>query len=334
MERLEQVELVPFQSGIAAGTDAVMTAHIYFPALMGQSMLPATLSPAIVRQLLRGRLGYQGISMTDCLEMNAVARTVGVSAGAVMALQAGNDLLLISHLFDRQLAAIKALETAVLTGEISREQLAEAAQRIITLKQRLLAGTPRSRTTQDLTLVGCPEHQTLSQHIYERSITLVRDTGRLLPLQLQPGQRLLLVYPQRTILTQAEDKRYPETFLVEQLRLRHSDIEVFTLTAQTTAEDLEALYLTARTADVILMLTVNALLDSRQVTTMQGLLHSGRPVIGLAAYSPYDLLAFPALGTYLTTCEYTRPAIAAAIRVLFGDIQPQGKLPVSLPGLV
>ncbi len=81
MERLERIELVPFKSGIAAGTDLVMTAHIYFPALMGGTHLPATLSAAVVRQLLREQLGFQGIILTDCLEMNAVSETVGVGKG-------------------------------------------------------------------------------------------------------------------------------------------------------------------------------------------------------------------------------------------------------------
>ena len=82
-----------------------------------------------------------------------------------------------------------------------------------------------------------------------------------------------------------------------------------------------------------MLVTVNALLDPQQVKTMQMLLQTGKQLLGLAVYSPYDLLAFPELGTYLVTYEYTHPAIAAAIRVIFGEAKPSGKLPVSLPGL-
>jgi beta-N-acetylhexosaminidase len=81
------------------------------------------------------------------------------------------------------------------------------------------------------------------------------------------------------------------------------------------------------------MVTVNVLHDPPQVQLMQELIKIGRPLIGLAPYSPYDLLAFPELGTYLVTYEYTAPAIVTAVRVLFGEIAPQGRLPVSLPGL-
>lgn len=333
MERLEQLELVPFKSGIAAGTDCVMTAHISFPALMGETDLPATLSPTVIRQLLREQLNFQGVIMTDCLEMNAISETVGVGRGAVLAQQAGNDLILISHLYERQLAGIEALKAAVQSGEISPEQIEQAAARILALKERLQRRAEQQSTAPNLDWVGCEAHRQLRDQIYERSITLVRDQQHLLPLHLEPEQHLLVVYTHRDIWTQVEDKGYPEEFLLESLRQRHANTSAIVLSELTTPAEYEQLYHSAEEADVILMVTVNALLDQQQVKVMHRLLATERPLIGLATYSPYDLLAFPELGTYLVTCEYTQPAIAAATRVLFGEIQPQGKLPVSLPGL-
>ena len=333
MERLERIELVPFRSGIAAGTDCVMTAHIYFPALMGTTNLPATLSPAVIRQLLREQLGFQGVIMTDCLEMNAVSETVGVGRGAVLAKQAGNDLMLISHRYDRQLAGLEALKAAVQAGAIAPEAIQEAAERILALKQRLGEREQRRSTTPTLADVGSAAHRRLSDQIYARSTTLVRNEHKLLPLHLEPDQRLLLVYTHRDSWTQVEDKGYPEAFLVECVRQRHAHTEVIVLSEKTASADYERLYSAAREADAILMVTVNALHDPQQAQVMQEFIKLGRPLIGLAPYSPYDLLAFPELATYLVTYEYTRPAIAAAVRVLFGESSPQGKLPVSLPGL-
>ncbi|HEX7737053.1 MAG TPA: beta-N-acetylhexosaminidase [Ktedonobacteraceae bacterium] len=334
LERLEQIELVPFKSGIAAGTDSVMTAHIYFPALMGEEAdLPATLSPAVIGQLLRQQLGFQGVIMTDCLEMNAVSETVGVGRGTVLAKQAGNDLILISHLYERQLAGIESLKAAVQSGEVTPEQIRQSAERIIALKERLRERAEKQGTEQSVEWVGCAAHLSLRDQIYERAITLVRDTPEVLPLNLEPGQQLLVVYTHREIWTQVEDKGYPEDFLVASLRQRHANTRAIVLSEQTTPAEYEQLYSVAREASVILMVTVNALLDQQQINVMQRLLESGRPLIGLAAYNPYDLLAFPELGTYLVTYEYTQPAISAAVRALFGEIQPQGKLPVSLPDL-
>jgi len=85
--------------------------------------------------------------------------------------------------------------------------------------------------------------------------------------------------------------------------------------------------------DVLIVVTVNAHLDSRQAELMQRLVQSGRRVVGIAVCNPYDLLVFPQLRTYLVTYEYTQPALAAAVRVLFGEISARGRLPVSLPGL-
>lgn len=334
LSRLEQLELVPFKKGIAAGTDGVMTAHIYFPALMGETTLPATLSPEVVSQLLREQLGFQGIIMTDCLEMKAISETVGVGRGAVLAHKAGNDLILISHRYERQLAGLEALKEAVRSGEITPEQIRQAAERVLALKVRLQHQAEEQPAGQDLALVGSEAHLQLSKQIYERSVTLVRDSRQILPLDLAPEQELLVVYTHRDIWTQVEDKGYPEGFLVASLRQHHANTRTIVLSTQTTPTEYEQLYQTAAEASAtILMISVNALLDQQQVTVMQRLLATGRPVIGLAAYNPYDLLAFPELDAYLVTYEYTRPAIAAAVRLLFGEIQSQGKLPVSLPGL-
>lgn len=334
MERLQQLELVPFKSGIAAGTDCVMTAHIYFPALMGDATLPATLSSEVIQGLLRGQLGFQGVVMTDCLEMNAVSESVGVARGAVLAKQAGNDLILISHRYDRQFAGIESLKAAIQAREIAPESIQQSVERVLALKERLQGrGEKQAAAGQTFYWVGCEAHQKLRDQIYERSTTLVRDQKELLPLCLEPEQRLLVVYTHRDIWTQVEDKGYPEEFLVESLRQRHSRTDAFVLHEQTTPAEYEQLSSAARAADAILMVTVNALHDPTQVKVMQDLLATARPVIGLAPYSPYDLLAFPGLGTYIVTYEYTRPAIAAAVRALFGEIQPQGTLPVSLPGL-
>jgi beta-N-acetylhexosaminidase len=333
LARLENVELVPFTCSIAAGTDCVMTAHIYFPALMGATALPATLSPTMVRQLLRERFGFQGVVITDCLEMNAVSETVGVGRGSVLAHLAGNDLLLISHRYDRQLMGIKALKAAVQSGEIMPAQIREATSRVLALKNRLGERARQQAVAPTLADVGCASHHQLRDQIYERSVTLVRDTQTLLPLHLQPEQRLLVVLSHRAAWTQVEDRGYPEALLLASLRQRHANMDAIVLSEQTSQADYERVYSAARQADVTLMVTVNVLHDPPQVQLMQELIKIGRPLIGLAPYSPYDLLAFPELGTYLVTYEYTAPAIVTAVRVLFGEIAPQGRLPVSLPGL-
>src|SRR6266581_3762970 len=127
LEQLEAIELVPFKSGIEAGADSVMIAHISFPAVTHQEALPATVSPAIVRGLLREKLGFDGVIISDCMEMYGVAETIGTERAAVMALQAGVDLVLVSHTYARQLGSIEAIQLALQAGNLPPEVVRLAA---------------------------------------------------------------------------------------------------------------------------------------------------------------------------------------------------------------
>lgn len=97
LERLEKVELLPFRQAIAAGVDSVMVAHVFFPALEAEEGVPATLSPSVVTGLLREKMGFNGVVVTDCMEMDSISKTIGTVEGALQALKAGADMLIISH---------------------------------------------------------------------------------------------------------------------------------------------------------------------------------------------------------------------------------------------
>lgn len=329
MDRLETTELLPFKSGIEAGADCVMIAHIAFPSLTHDEHLPATLSPAIVRGLLREQMRFDGVIISDCLEMNAISATVGVPRGAVLALQAGIDLVLISHQYARQQAAIEAIQRAVQAGELLAEAVAQAARRVIALKERALSweDLPPSSAT---TVIGSESHQALRDTAYALSTTLVKNEKGLLPLHLASGDRLLLLIPRRTALTVVEDGHYPHDFLLEHVQQRHTNTTALFISPQPTRADFAEIERVVKEANTVIMVTVNAYQDRQQGELMQRLLQSERPIIGLAVYSPYDFLTFPELSTYMVTYEYTKSALAAATRVLFGETQPRGRLPVSL----
>ena len=352
MHRLDSLELVPFRGGIEAGADSVMIAHIAFPSLTGDANLPATLSPAIVRGLLREQLGFSGVIISDCLEMKAISENVGVGLGAVKALQAGVDLILISHLHPRQRAGINALLTAVQMGEVSQDMVNQAVERVMRLKAQHLSWENVPDATRPVE-VRSEAHRQLRDHAYALSTTMVKDEANLLPLnsvgadvsrplpidrpvpsfRMEPHDQILIVYPQRENWTQVEDRHYPHEFFVESIQHRHAHTIAMPITSTSTRFDYEAIYQSARTSALVIMVTVNAYLDALQVEVMRGLLGTGRPVVGIAVYNPYDLLAFPELPTYLVTYEYTKPALASVVQVLFGDTEPKGRLPVSLPGL-
>ena len=330
LERLEQVELAPFRGGIEAGADSVMSAHIAFPAIAGRADIPATLSPAIIQDLLREQLGFGGVVISDCLEMQAVADTVGIARGSVLALLAGINLVLISHLYPRQQSGIEAALQAVQAGELPYATLRQAVERVLQLKSLRLSweSLPSGEVPS---WVGGAQHCRLSEDAYDLSTTLVRNDDGLVPLCLQPHERIVVLSSAKDMRSQAEDRQYSSVALVESLRRYHENVESLTIPANFKEEDIPPLLAATGQFDLVIMVTVNANRDPQQAAIMRALLQSGQRVIGVAAASPYDLLAFPALRTYLVTYEPTDPAQVAAARVLFGEVQPEGHLPVSLP---
>jgi beta-N-acetylhexosaminidase len=314
-ERLEAVELAPFRQGIAAGAECVMTAHVAFPALTGNATIPATLAPEALTDLLRERLDFAGIIMSDCLEMDAIAGTVGVESGAVQTLKAGADLVLISHMLERQRAAIAAVRAAVANGALSEEQIRLAAERILRLKRGFLtwSDTPPAPLNADLLRA----HQELSVSAYRRSVRVIRDVDGLLPLHLRPDQELLILDCPPRAITAAVDIPYRPSWLVEAVRRQHDHVRALTLASASGA--LEDALQAARTADIILLSSVDAFRDTESLEVIRHVALVGRPMIGLALGLPYDAESLPEIGSYLAAYDYSQPAQAAAASVLFGD---------------
>jgi beta-N-acetylhexosaminidase len=332
LERLEQVELVPFKRCIDAGAESVMIAHIYFPQLMPSAALPATISPAIVQGLLRQHLGFKGMIISDCMEMKAVSRTIGTEQGTVLALQAGIDLVLVSHHYQQQVGSLEAVQTAIKAGELSPETIRQAAERVLSLKERALTwDTDTSVTVPNL--VGGKVHQQLRDAAYALSTTLVRNDEALIPLHIQSDERILVLYPQQTGASEAEDKGHSSASLAESIRQRHPNTRASAFSPNISETERTTILHGVAESSLIVMATLNAHMDAQQAELMRQLLQSGRRIVGIAIRNPYDLLAFPELRTYLATYEYTPPALEAAVRVLFGEIEARGHLPVGLGGL-
>ncbi|HEX9133943.1 MAG TPA: beta-N-acetylhexosaminidase [Ktedonobacteraceae bacterium] len=334
LERLAAVELVPFRSGIEAGTESVMIAHVAFPALTERDSLPATLSPAIVEGLLREQLGFNGVILSDCLEMKAISDTFGTERAAVMALQAGIDLVLVSHHYTRQRGSIEAILRAVRTEELSLHMVQQAAEHVLKLKARYLSwnDVPATRTVP--AIIGCEKHVQLQSQAYKQSTTLVRNEDALLPLSLKSGERIVVLSPQRNTMTMVEDRYYSDDLLADILQQYHSPVEIAPVAPGPIEDACKKLLQTTGESDIFIVATVNAHLDEQQAELVRRLVSSERRIIVMAVRNPYDLQAFPQLRTFLVTYEYTRPALVAAVRVLFGEQQVLGHLPVSMPGLL
>jgi beta-N-acetylhexosaminidase len=324
---LQAVELAPFAEAIAAGADVIMTAHVAVPTLTGDPELPATLSGAVLTDLLRDTMGFKGLIATDSLGMGALDLRYGITQTSALALQAGVDLLMygadLNHTPVEQYWVFDYLLERINTGELSIARLDESVRRILQAKARRGLLTPHSAFTTapsaaDLaSTIRTPEHLALAQRISEQAVTLVKNDADLLPLN--PEQRVALIYPDF------------ESDLPSLLNEYTSQLTPLPISIDPGAEERSQVATMAVAADVIIVATVNANFYPRQVALIQEL--AGQPVVIMALTSPYDLLAFPTVTTYLTTYNDNQPMLAAAAKLLYGQIQPAGTLPVSLPSL-
>ncbi|MBQ7567709.1 beta-N-acetylhexosaminidase, partial [bacterium] len=187
LEELESTELVPFKAAIEEGVEAIMTAHIVFPALDPE--VPATLSRAVLTGMLREKMGYRGLIVTDSLSMRSIADRWGFGEATVRSVEAGADLVLALGSFSQQDEARQALASAIESGRISRERIGESLQRIEALQERY-SGLPTPAPDWDI-----EEHRRQMQDITSRTIAVLRNDEHKLPLSLGKEEKLLVIAP-------------------------------------------------------------------------------------------------------------------------------------------
>ena len=327
-ERLEQVELPPFRRAIEAGVDAVMTAHVRFPA-WEPSGVAATLSPAILSGLLREELRFDGVVVTDCLEMNAISLTVGVGRGAVLAVAAGADIVLVSHREDRQVEALEALYAAALSGELPMERIDEAVARIVRAKLRREEAWWQAEA-DGVGAIGCKEHVAWVEETAERCITLVRAEPGVLPLRAVAPT--LVIWPEVRRSTEVDEVIPQELTLGRALAPYVADVCEMIIGTEPTAAEQAAVLAAARGGRLQIVAGVyNAAFALGQASLVQALAAlPGATVTAVALRNPYDLLAMPQVHAYAACYENRPPMLLAAAKVLAGLVPPQGRLPVSL----
>ena len=325
--RLDVVELVPFRRGIEAGAETVMVGHMRVPALETGEALPASISPLIVQGLLRDALGFNGVVVTDCLEMDAIARGVGVAEGAVRAVTAGADLLLVSHRADRQQESIAAVRGALRSGRLDRARVREALERLRRLAHGKLSW---ERAFWPLETSPATDTASLRDNAYARSTTVARDEAGMLPLRVEPGQRLLVLDWPAADVTRAVDINYTSEPFVSALRERYDVVDVVMLPDASDNSGVERVRGQVNEAAVVVALTLNAHLDAVRVAALRHLLAGRHNVVGVAVCNPYDAVALPEIPTYLLTYEYSAPALRVVAETLAGARVATGRCPVTL----
>jgi beta-N-acetylhexosaminidase len=336
LERLERVELYPFRQAIDAGVHAVMVSHLAVPALDPTPRMPASLSSAIIQDLLRDKMGFQGLVVSDAMEMGGITTLYSSGEAAVKAVLAGVDLVLLPADADE---AIDALIQAVRTGVIPLRRLDESVRRVLTSKAGL--GLHRNRLV-DISrlkaLIASPTNLAAAVKAFEQAVTLVKNDGQLLPLPTS-GRKLAVL----SLSSDAGDYYAGRTFIQEFGKRIKSpqDMTSFFADAFTGQEFIDAAVAQALTADTIVIGLFSRVtsskgsvdLNPRHIQAVKSLTAAGRKVVVISFGSPYFLNHFPEVAGYLCAYRQSAEAQVAAVKALFGEIDVQGRLPVTLPGL-
>ena len=328
-ERLSAVELPPFISALKADAKLVMTAHLGIPSIDGPDAPPATLSPNIINGLLRRDLGFDGVVVTDAMDMHAIRQGELLREDSLRAAKAGADLLLVTSDPMDQTRAYEALLSGAQSGELEMTELQASVARITHLKNWLA----ENASTPDLSVIQSPEHMQVANEIAEKSITLVRDQNNYLPIKLDEDKRIAVIIPVPQDLTPADTSSYIQPKLVNAIREYHKQTDEFKIPYAPSQEDVAATLKHVHGYDLIVVGTINAYAEGKQAEFVRQLLGMGKPVIVVAMRLPYDLAAFPQASTFVCTYSILEPSMRAAARALFGFGEMTGQLPVSIPGL-
>ncbi len=331
-ERLNAVELVPFRRAVAAGVDAVMTAHVIVEGVQGAEGPPATMDARFMTQLLRNEMGFEGLIFTDALRMAAITNLYGTGEAGVLALEAGSDVLLMPTDVTE---AIDAVVAAVAEGRMSESRIRESARRMLEVKAR--AGLHRNRYV-DLDavdeVVGSGPHVAFADTVATRSITLVRDRVHTVPVDPAITRRVLSV-------TYARPNHLVAGIAFEPLLAERAG----TVTARRVGPDSpDAVYDTLRAlaeeADLIVVSAYVPPQSGSDEMSIPGALadfvadvSQVRPTVTISFGNPYLLTSLPGARAYMIAWGDREVSQRAAALALFGDAPITGRLPVSIPPL-
>ena len=361
--RLDSVELVPFRAAIKAGVGAVMTAHIGLPQVdptqisplpreaivrptyaerevfVENAVLPGTLSPVVTTKLLREELGFDGLVVTDALDMSGLTIYFKQDEAGVRAVLAGADMLLKPADPD---AVLRGLVEAVHGGRLTEKRVEESARRILAAKYDLGLVADRIAPLELLdTAVAGPDALKFADDVAARAVTLVRDDAKLVAradgVGLKPGARVF-----NLAVTNGEDRFWIANPFVSQLARLGAHAETVVLDSRSTEAEVADALARAQKADVVLASMYgrvrsgaanSAGLPEQGARVLNALLEKKVPVVGVSFGNPYLLQSFNALGTYVVAYGDMPSLQRAAARALLGRADFSGRLPISLPGL-
>ncbi|KAI7336368.1 glycoside hydrolase [Hortaea werneckii] len=368
LESLSLNALVPFRNAIKEGLDAMMVGGCAMSSA-GLNVMHACLSEQVVNELLRNDLRFNGVVISDCLEMEALSHNIGVGGGTVMAINAGCDIVLLCRSFQHQQEALEGFKLGLENGMITNDRLRQSLRRVLQMKAKSTSWE-KALNPPGISLLSNmqPSHTTLSTRAYNSSITVVRDKNRLLPLTniLEPEDELLLLTPlvkplvasaASRALTEHASSGSPDPAIWDRSASVMSGERVFrelgrSLARQRNGRVLHTSYTAngvrpqhenlINRAGAVIIVTADANRNlyqngfTKHVSMICNMQYTSggekreKPVIVIAVSSPYDFAMDQSIGTYICTYDFTETALTSLVKVLYGDLTPAGALPGSI----
>ncbi|WP_062237456.1 glycoside hydrolase family 3 protein [Fictibacillus sp. FJAT-27399] len=315
LKTLNKVDLKPFKAAIKSGIDAIMSGHLVVPAL-DDSGMPATLSKPILTGLLREKMKFKGLIITDSLGMSG-ANIVPPDRVPVEAFKAGADILLNPPDVD---VAYNGLLNAVKSGEISEKRLNQSVIRI--LKAKIKRGLFRQPLVDPSAInqIGLLENLQKAENMTDRSITLIKNDNHTLPLK--EGSKVLVTGP--SLGKPAE--------LAAALNEKGIAASGYATSASPTAAELASAVNQASSTDLVVVTAYTANTNSAQQKFVKALQAAGKPVVLASMRNPYDIMTLPDVTSNILTYGNQNVSVRSLAKALVGEINPSGKLPVTIPG--
>ncbi|MFC1726118.1 glycoside hydrolase family 3 N-terminal domain-containing protein [candidate division KSB1 bacterium] len=328
IKKFENIDLKPFKTAVEAGVKSIMTAHIKVPAL--QDNIPATLSSKILTGLLRKQYGFDGLIVTDALEMKGITDNYSAVDAAIKAVNAGADIILVPP--ETELA-FDALLTAWRNNKITESRIDSSVYRILRTKAEMgLHITAMVNLNNLRSFVSKPEHIEISEKIAEKSLTLLKDENNLIPLDYRRYKKVL------ALVINDENNNEGGHFL-EMLSRNMDNIENALIDMRTNNEEFRNVIEQVRQSDLIILGAFIPLkaekgtiaLDNKLVRYIKEIYRLNKSVILISFSSPYLLMQIPEASTYFCAYSNSQYSQEAAALGISGYIDITGRLPVTIP---
>jgi len=321
-DHLEKTDLPPFRAAVESGVSWLMVSNACYPALERQPGLPACFSKGIVSGLLREKLSFGGLIVTDDLTMGAVSKRFPLAEAALLSLRAGCDQLLICHHPKVQVRAYRSVLRAFRDRDIPSLLLERSLVRISRAKSRIISAVA----------VPAPNTSRLAQQVTERSITWVKSALPLVPLPPKMDGPLGLILPEVSRVVPMDADEEPLRILVQLLSAQFKVVPI-RIGIDPSREDCRRAKALVQNSSVVIFGSYNAHQARFQARLVRQLLRLNRNFIIVSLRNPYDLAMFPDVPCFITAYSFRPPAMEALAKALLGELKPKGVLPVTIPGI-